>query len=54
MMRHTREPLSTESWKIYDGQKEAMTIWERYEYALFRHTNVMRIIKGNVAGGFLN
>ena len=45
IMRHTREPLSTETWRIYDGQKDAMNIWERYEYSVFRHTNLMRIKK---------
>lgn len=56
IMRHTREPLSTESWRIYEGQKEAMNIWERYEYATFRHTNLMRIAKplpGNEYGALL-
>mgnify|MGYP007059381988 FL=1 len=43
VMRHTREPLSTESWQIFDGQKSAMNIWERYEYSTYRHTNLMRI-----------
>ena len=45
IMRHTREPLSTETWQIFDGQKHAMNIWERYEYSVFRHTNLMRIRK---------
>jgi hypothetical protein len=45
IIRHTREPLSTETWQIFDGQKQAMNIWERYEYSVFRHTNIMRIKK---------
>lgn len=45
MLRHTRESLSTQTWQIYDGQKEAMNLWERYEYSVFRHTNIMRIAK---------
>lgn len=43
--RHTREPMSTEVWRIYDGQKNALNMWERYEYSTFRYTNVMRIAK---------
>lgn len=56
IMRHTREPLSTEVWRIFDGQKDAMNIWERYEYSVFRHTNLMRIAKpvpGDEYGGVL-
>ncbi len=45
IMRHTREPLSTEVWRIFEGQKDAMNIWERYEYSVFRHTNIMRVRK---------
>jgi hypothetical protein len=45
IIRHTREPLSTETWRIEDGQKEAINMWERYEYSVYRHTNVMRIEK---------
>lgn len=45
IMRHTRVPLSTETWQVFDGQKSAMNIWERYEYSVYRHTNVMRIKK---------
>jgi len=45
IIRHTREPLTTETWRIQDGQKEAINIWERYEYSVYRHTNLMRIEK---------
>lgn len=55
VIRHTREPLSTETWRVYDGQKESMNVWERYEYSIFRHTNIMRIQKPlpNGSDGFL-
>lgn len=43
VMRHTREPLSTETWRIYDGQREALNLWERYDYGIFRYTNILRI-----------
>jgi len=43
MLRYTREPLSTETWRIYDGQQEAINIWERYNYGCFRYTNIERI-----------
>ena len=45
VFRHTREPLSTEAWTVYDGQKQALNIWERYEYSTFKFTNVLRIVK---------
>jgi hypothetical protein len=43
ILRYTREPLSTETWRIYDGQREAMNLWERYALGCYRFTNVMRI-----------
>lgn len=45
IIRHTREPLTTETWQVFDGQMSSMNIWERYEYSVFRHTNLMRIKK---------
>lgn len=43
ILRYTREALSTETWHIYDGQKEALNVWERYNYGCYRYTNIMRI-----------
>lgn len=43
ILRYTREALSTETWRIYDGQKEAVNVWERYNYGCYRFTNIMRI-----------
>lgn len=43
ILRYSREPLTTETWRIYEGQKEALQVWERYNYGAFRFTNIMRI-----------
>jgi hypothetical protein len=43
IMRYTREPLTTETWRIQDGQKEALNVWERYNYGCYRFTNIMRV-----------
>ncbi len=47
ILRHNREPLSTETWRIWDGQKQALNIWERYDFSMFRYTNIMRIIQSH-------
>lgn len=43
IVRYNREPLTTEAWRIYEGQKEALNIWERYNYGAYRFTNLMRV-----------
>jgi hypothetical protein len=50
ILRHNREPMSTETWNVFDGQKRAMNIWERYDFGTFRYTNIMRIrtVNGSV------
>ncbi len=48
MFRHTREPITTETWRLFRQQKQAMSIWERYDYSVFNYAKVMRIQKGSL------
>lgn len=58
IMRHNREPLSSETWRVFEGQKNAMNMWERYTFGTFRYTNILRLVKDHAkldgASGRLN
>lgn len=43
ILRHNREPMSTETWNVFDRQQRKMSVWERYDFGTFRYTNIMRI-----------
>lgn len=45
VIRYNREALSTETWRINARQQEAINLWERYNYGIFRYTNIMRLSK---------